>query len=278
MRRITFLLVIFASFALPVSAQSVDEIVGHYLKTIGGMQKIQAVQTLRRTGNYIGGGGFEAVITQENKRGNSVREEFSLQGMTAINAYDGKTGWKIEPWNGKKDPEALGEAEMKSIVADADFDGPLVNYKQKGNKLEFIGMDRFEGTDTFRLKLTKPNGDVYIYYLDTDYYVPIKIDTKRIVRGAEREYETALGDYKEVAGWYLPYSFETNVKGSQDKSKIVYEKIDANVPIDDQRFEMPVTSVTPEKPADMDASKKLPKKPGQEPPSEKKPPVKPKSN
>jgi len=278
MRRITFLLVIFASFALPVSAQSVDEIVGHYLKTIGGMQKIQAVQTLRRTGNYIGGGGFEAVITQENKRGNSVREEFSLQGMTAINAYDGKTGWKIEPWNGKKDPEALGEAEMKSIVADADFDGPLVNYKQKGNKLEFIGMDRFEGTDTFRLKLTKPNGDVYIYYLDTDYYVPIKVDTKRIVRGAEREYETALGDYKEVAGWYLPYSFETNVKGSQDKSKIVYEKIDANVPIDDQRFEMPVTSVTPEKPADMDASKKLPKKPGQEPPSEKKPPVKPKSN
>jgi len=98
------------------------------------------------------------------------------------------------------------------------------------------------------------------------------------VRGAEREYETTLGDYKEVAGWYLPYSFETNVKGSQDKSKIVYEKIDANVPIDDQRFEMPVTSVTPEKPADMDASKKLPKKPGQEPPSEKKPPVKPKSN
>ncbi len=278
MRRITFLLVVFAAFALPVSAQSVDEIVGRYLKTIGGMQKIQAVQTLRRTGNYIGGVGFEAVITQENKRGNSVREEFSLQGMTAINAYDGKTGWKIEPWNGKKDPEALGEAEMKSIVADADFDGPLVNYKQKGNKLEFIGMDRFEGTDTFRLKLTKPNGDVYIYYLDTDYYVPIKIDTKRIVRGAEREYETALGDYKEVAGWYLPYSFETNVKGSQDKSKIVYEKIDANVPIDDQRFEMPVTSVTPEKPADMDASKKLPKKPGQEPPSEKKPPVKPKSN
>ena len=278
MRRITFLLVVFAAFALPVSAQSVDEIVGRYLKTIGGMQKIQAVQTLRRTGNYIGGVGFEAVITQENKRGNSVREEFSLQGMTAINAYDGKTGWKIEPWNGKKDPEALGEAEMKSIVADADFDGPLVNYKQKGNKLEFIGMDRFEGTDTFKLKITKPNGDVYIYYLDTDYYVPIKIDTKRIVRGAEREYETALGDYKEVAGWYLPYSFETNVKGSQDKSKIVYEKIDANVPIDDQRFEMPVTSVTPEKPADMDASKKLPKKPGQEPPSEKKPPVKPKSN
>ena len=246
MRRILVLVAALASFAVPASAQTVDEIVGHYLKTIGGMEKIQAVQTLRRTGKFIGGGGFEAVLMQENKRGNSVREEFSLQGMTAINAYDGKKGWKVVPWNGKKDPEALGEGEMKSILEDADFDGPLVNYKQKGNKVEFAGMDKFEGTDTFKLKVTKPNGDVYIYYLDTDYYVPIKIDTKRMIRGAEREYETALGDYKEVAGWYLPYSSETNVKGSPDKAKVVYEKIEANVSIDESRFSMPGATKPPQ--------------------------------
>jgi hypothetical protein len=245
MRRTLLLIASFALFALPVSGQTVDEILAHYLKSIGGMEKIQAVQTLRRSGKFIGNGGFEAVIAQENKRGNSVREEFSMQGMTAINAYNGKAGWKIEPWNGKKDPEALGEEEMKSILEDSDFDGPLVNYRQKGYQVEFMGMDKFEGTDTFKLKVTEPNGDVYIYYLDTDYYVPIKVDTKRIVRGAEREYETALADYKEVAGWYLPYSMETNVKGSQDKSKVVYEKIEANVPIDDSRFTMPVAAKSP---------------------------------
>ena len=228
-----------ATLAAPVSAQTVDEIVAHYIRTVGGMEKIQAVRTLRRTGKYLGGGGFEATIVQENKRSSLVREEFSLQGMTGINAYDGKTGWKIEPWNGKKDPEALGEEEMRAMVDQSDFDGPLVNYKQKGNKVEFVGMDKFEGTDTFKLRVTTPNGDAYIYYLDTDYYVPIKIDTKRMVRGAEREYETALGDYKEVAGWYLPYSFESNVKGSSDKQKFVLEKIEANVPIDDSRFSMP---------------------------------------
>jgi len=225
--------------ALPASAQSVDDIIAHYLKTVGGMEKIQSVKTLRRTGKFIGGGGFEAAVMQENKRGNLVREEFALQGMTGINAYDGKTGWKIEPWNGKKDAEALGEEEMKSILEDADFDGPLVNYRQKGNKVEFAGKDTFEGTDILKLKVTIPNGDTYVYYLDTDYYVPIKIDTKRIVRGAEREYETILGDYKEVAGWYLPYSFEIGAKGSQDKAKTVFEKIEANVAIDDGRFSMP---------------------------------------
>jgi len=191
-RRIPVLIATLVLFALPVSAQSVDDLIAHYLKTVGGMDKIQSVKTLRRTGKFIGGGGFEAAILQENKRGNLVREEFALQGMIGINAYDGKTGWKIEPWSGKKDPEALGEEEMKSILESADFDGPLVNYRQKGNKVEFIGRDKFEGTDTFKLKVTEPNGDVYLYYLDTDYYVPIKIDTKRLVRGAEREYETAL--------------------------------------------------------------------------------------
>jgi len=33
--------------------------------------------------------------------------------MTAVNAFDGKTGWKVEPWAGKKDHEELGEEEMK---------------------------------------------------------------------------------------------------------------------------------------------------------------------
>jgi len=238
-RRIPVLIATLVLLALPASAQSVDDIIAHYFKTVGGMEKIQSVKTLRRTGKFIGGGGFEAAILQENKRGNLVREEFALQGMVGINAYDGKTGWKIEPWNGKKDAEALGEEEMKSILEDADFDGPLVNYRQKGNKVEFAGLDTFEGTDTFKLKVTRPNGDTYVYYLDTDYYVPIKIDTRRIVRGAEREYETVLGDYKEVAGWYLPYSVEIGVKGSQDKAKTVYEKIEANVSIDDRRFSMP---------------------------------------
>ncbi len=239
MRRIPVVIATLVLLALPASAQSVDDIIAHYLKTVGGMEKIQSVKTLRRTGKFIGGGGFEAAVLQENKRGNLVREEFALQGMTGINAYDGKTGWKIEPWNGKKDAEALGEEEMKSILEDADFDGPLVNYRQKGNKVEFAGKDTFEGTDILKLKVTIPNGDTYVYYLDTDYYVPIKIDTKRIVRGAEREYETILGDYKEVAGWYLPYSFEIGAKGSQDKAKTVFEKIEANVAIDDGRFSMP---------------------------------------
>ncbi|OLC03031.1 MAG: sialidase [Gemmatimonadetes bacterium 13_1_40CM_69_22] len=238
-----------ALLATPLSAQTADEIIAKYVKTVGGMDKIQAVTTLRRTGKFTGGGGFEAAVLQENKRPTKVREEFSLQGMTGINAYDGKTGWKIEPWQGKKDPEALSEEEMKQIVEDADFDEPLVNYQQKGNKVELVGTDQVEGTDAYKLKVTLASGDVRYYYVDTDYYVPIKIEMKRMIRGAEQEFETSLGDYKEVAGWYLPYAMESNVRGSDNKQKVTFEKIEANVALDDQRFEKPAPGAKPPEPA-----------------------------
>ena len=271
MRRVLLMLAGLALLTTTASAQTAEEIVAKYIKTVGGAEKIQAVKTLRKIGTFNGGGGFEAPIVEENKRNSMVRQEFSLQGLTAVNAYDGHTGWKIEPWQGKKDPEPLGEEEMKQIVEDSDFDGPLVNYQQKGNKVEFVGMEPVEGTDAYKLKVTLASGDVRYYFMDTDYYVPIKIETKRMIRGAEREYETSLGDYKEVSGWYMPFSVESNVKGNPNRAKVTYEKIEANVPIDDSRFRMPVASAGTQpgaKPAD--AAETLPKKT-----DEKKPPAKP---
>jgi len=239
MRRFTLAFASVVVLSVPLSAQTADEIIAKYVKTIGGMDKINAITTLKRSGKFTGGGGFEAVMGQENKRPNLVREEFTYSALTGVNAYDGKTGWKIEPWEGKKDPEPLGEEEMKDIIDDSDFDGPLVNYAAKGNKVEYVGMEPVEGTDAYKLKVTVANGDVRYYYMDTDYYVPIKVDTKRMVRGTEREYETSLGDYKEVNGVYFPYSYEVGVKSSPNKQKITWEKIEANVPLAETRFTKP---------------------------------------
>src|SRR5438270_9724653 len=77
--------------AAPLRSQSADDIVAKYVQRIGGSQHVQAIQTLRRTGKFIGGGGFEARVSNENKRPNKVREEFIFGGMTGVNAWDGKS-------------------------------------------------------------------------------------------------------------------------------------------------------------------------------------------
>jgi hypothetical protein len=227
---------------LALSAQSTptaDDIIAHYLKTVGGADKIQGIRTLRRVGKFTGGGGFEAQVVEESSRPNRVREEFSIQGMTGINAYDGANGWKIDPFGGKKDAESLSEEELRSIIEDADFDEPLINYKAKGNKVEYVGMDNVEGTDVYKLKVTLKSGDTRTYYMDTDTYVPIKYETKRIIRGTPQETETTVGNYKSVGGWYLPFSIETKQKGSSGSQKITLDKIEFNVPIDTTRYFRP---------------------------------------
>ena len=236
---------VLAAAALP--AQTADEIVAKYVAKIGGMPKIEAITTLKKTGKFTGGGGFEAKVVEENKRPDMVRQEFVLQGMIGITAYDGKTGWKIEPWQGKKDVEPLGEEELKAILEDADFDGPLIHAKEKGNTVELVGTEPVEGTDAFKLKVTLKNGDVQYFYMDTEDYVPIKLEKKRVIRGAERESETSLGDYKEVAGVYYPHSFEVGQKGSPNRQKIVYDKIEANVPLDDSLFHPAPAPAAPSK-------------------------------
>jgi len=231
-------------FAAPLPAQSTgtptaDEIIARFVKTVGGAEKIQSIRTLRRVGKFTGDDGFEAVVVVESSRPNKVREEFSIQGMTGVNAYDGANGWKIDPFGGKKDPESLSEEEMRSIVEDSDFDEPLINYQQKGNKVELVGMDQIEGTDVYKLKVTLKSGDTRYYYMDTDSYVPIKYETKRIIRGTPQETETTLGDYKQVGGWYLPFSLETRQKGSSGSQKITFDRIEFNVPIDSTRYNRP---------------------------------------
>ena len=231
-----------AAASLP--AQTANDIIAKYIARVGGQERIDATQSLRRTGKFIGGGGFEAIVVQENRRPNLVREEFAFQGMTSINAWDGKEGWKINPFGGKKDAETLSEDEMHGILLDADFDEPLIGYRAKGNKVELVGMDQIEGTDVQKLRVTLPNGDIRLYYMDADSGVPIRMEETRLVRGAEQQFETTLGDYKPVNGWLMPFSIASGPKG-QDKSTVHYEKIEANVNIDDRRFGKPAIVVKP---------------------------------
>jgi outer membrane lipoprotein-sorting protein len=247
MRKFAFVAAMVTVFGVAASAQTADEIIAKYVAKIGGMEKVQAAKTLRQTGKFIGGGGFEARVVDEIRRPNVQRNEFTFQGMTGVSAFDGKAGWKTEPWGGKKDVESLSEDELKSYL-DGDFDESLINYKEKKIKVEYLGKDEFEGSDVFKLRATLPSGTVKTYYLDTDYYVPIKVEVKRIVRGAEVESESIIGDYKEVNGVYYPFSYESGPKGSTNKAKIVYEKIEVNVPLDDARFSRPAAPAPASKP------------------------------
>jgi len=226
-------------FALSASAQTVDEIVAKNIEARGGLQKLKAIQALRMSGKMTMGPGIEAPITMEMKRPSSVRMEISFQGNAGVQAYDGKTGWSISPFGGKKTAELMSPEDLKDAQEQADIDGPLVDYKAKGHTVESLGKEKVEGSDAYKLKVTLKNGDVNYVYLDADSFLDIKSESKRVVRGSEVETETTIGDYKEIGGVLIPHSFQSGAKGRPEKQNITVEKVELNPTIDDARFKMP---------------------------------------
>src|SRR5215469_7777862 len=200
------------------------------------MDKLKSINTLRLSGTLdVGGffGSFQAHFVQENKRPDKVRQQAIIEGMAQVQAYDGKAGWQVSPFEGRRDPELLSDDDSKGLQIDADIDGLLVEYKQKGHKAELVGHDSVEGTDCYKIKLTLKNGDVRYYYLDTDSFLELKVETQTTIRGALQESETYYGDYEEVNGIYYPFAVETGQRGDSNRSKVTIEKVEQDVSLDD---------------------------------------------
>ena len=236
-----------AFLAAGANAQTVDEIIAKNIQARGGLEKLKAIKTLRTTVKFSDGS-FRADFLQENKRADRVREEFIIQGMAQIQAYDGKTGWQISPFNGRKDPDLMSQDDMKSLIVDADIDGPLVNYKEKGHKAELVGHDSMEGTDCYKIKLSMKNGDVRYYYLDADSFLELKIEIQTTIHGALQESEMYFGDYEQVNGIYYPFALEQAQKGSSSRQQFSVQKIEQNVNLDDALFAMPAAKAEAKKP------------------------------
>jgi hypothetical protein len=160
--------------------------------------------------------------------------------MSQIEAYDGAAGWQINHFAGRKDAELVGEDDLRELTEEADFYGPLVDYKTKDNRIEYLGHDTVDGDDAYRVKVTLANGDIIYYYLDPDTYLEIRTEKLQFIRGSVRESFTNLGSYKLVDGVYFPFSMEQGFKQSPgDPVKVTLDKIEANVPLNAADFKMP---------------------------------------
>ena len=114
-----------------------------------------------------------------------------------------------------------------------------MNYKEDGDQVELVGLTEVEGTKAYQLKVTLKNGDVQQYYLDAEYFVPIKIEGSRTVQGNVMDFETILSDYKDVGGLMMPYSIDARPKGATQGQTITFDKIEINVSVPDSIFTMP---------------------------------------
>jgi hypothetical protein len=224
----------------PAPTPTVDDLVARNLEAKGGAAALNAIQTIRFEGRLlVNQGQIEFTYTQTKKRPGKVRTDAVLQGMTLVQSYDGASGWKIYPFGGRKDPEKVSGDESKSLIEDAEIGGPLNDWKAQGKTVTYLGREDVEGTAAHKLQMVRKNGDVSYVYLDPDHFLEIRILTQRVEQGAKVEVESDLGDYEKINGVLFPFSIESGGKGSTDKQKIILDKGEANIPVDDAIFGFP---------------------------------------
>jgi outer membrane lipoprotein-sorting protein len=224
-------------------AYTADELAAKNVAAKGGAEKLAALHSLRLTGKLLVNGdtlqlGYVATV----QRPDSERIEATLQGLTLIQAYDGTQGWKVNPFQGRKDAEQMSADDAKELSEDAaDFTGPLVDYQAKGYKLDYLGTEDVDGTDAYKLRVTRPNGDITYVFLDPDYFLEIRTVNRRIQHGVPRETVTDYGDYEQVNGVYFAFAQASGPNGSSDRQKLQFDKAEANAPIDGALFRFPAT-------------------------------------
>src|SRR2546425_6549311 len=100
------MMAVIVSLAHGAHAVTVDEVVARTIEARGGAAKLKAIQSLRLTGKYLSGSdaSLEMAWAQLGKRPAKIRTEVTLQGLTAVDAFDGREGWRVQPFGGRRDP------------------------------------------------------------------------------------------------------------------------------------------------------------------------------
>jgi outer membrane lipoprotein-sorting protein len=231
-----FTALLFCSWSGRAEDMKLDDVLAAYYKATG-LEKMKDWQTITFTGKSIAQG-MEIPVKIVIKRPGMIRVEAEVQGSKMLTGFDGKQGWSITPWSGSSDPQDMTADEIKGMKEQADPEGILYNWKEKGHKAELLGKEDVEGTSAYKIKLTKADGDVETYFIDAETFLPLKISTVVKIQGNETEGEAILSNYQEVHGVMMARTVTNKYKG-QVSQVVQLETTEINLPVSDSLFMKP---------------------------------------
>ena len=250
-----------ALLALPGTAfaqaqPSAEELVAKNLAARGGADALAAIKSVKFTGKLIFPGDFQLAYDEtraHEPNGDAIRVNAALQGLTLVQAYDGSNAWRINPFQGRRDAEKMTGDEARSMADQALLSGVLLSAKADRATVTALGREDFDGTLAYKLKVAQPDGDEFVYLLDPDTFLEIKMVETRRVRGAQQVTEYELGDYEKVGGVYFPMSVDSWPQGqSSQRQRVVIASAEANVPAPASLFAQPADKATPTLPGPTD--------------------------
>lgn len=233
--------------AAGLSAQTVDEIIAKYFENTGGLEKWKTLQGLKMSAK-VNQQGMEIPLTIIQLKDGRQATIISFQGKEIKQGvYDGSSLWSHNFMNMKAEKsDAEATENFKRDLG--DFPDPFLNYKERGFKAELLGKETIDGTETFKIKLTKKpikvdgkeTENIVFYYFDAENFVPLMFESE--MKSGQMKGLVAvnkLSDYQEVNGLMFPFSMTQSVKGQGGGQPLTVSAIEVNPKVDAAVFTYP---------------------------------------
>jgi outer membrane protein assembly factor BamB len=228
-----------------VEAGSVDDVVARYVAAHGGAERWKAVRSLEGSGTYTSFS-QDHPFSLKRKRPGRYRFETRMMGTPVTQAHDGTSAWWIFPPYGVNQAAKAPEPDAVLIAREAEIEPVLVDWKEKGHKVELAGPGDVNGQKTVALKITLANGWEETWHLDPQTWLEVAVDSMVIDhtqpggRMAQRAY---FSDFKTVDGLMIPHRIEKEYGARA--TLMVFETVKIDQSLEDTVFRMPESSKAP---------------------------------
>lgn len=232
MKRIKILLLAtFALTTLNAVAQTADEIIAKNIEVMGGVTKITSLKTVKKSGSLsMQGMDIPMVFTVSQMKG--FRVDVEVMGTSNYQIVTPEKAFMFFPVQQMTEPKEMDAETVKGMQSALDIQGALVNYKEKGSSVEFVGNEKVDGADTYKLKVTSKSGKTAFYFIDVKTNRLTKTSSKAAgPDGVEMDVEATYSNYKQNAdGYWFAYGTTT------PQGPVVFDKIESNVAVDENIF------------------------------------------
>jgi len=218
---------------------TVDDILAKYTQALGGSAALEKITTLSEKGTAESPAqGMNGAIEAFRKAPNKAMAVLHARPGDIADGFNGTMGWHQRPGHAVEDLEGDELVRTRQWAAFI----PGLNLKQDFARAQVAGVDKIGDRDAYRVIAFRAGGGQVRYYFDKESGLLIRVSERIESFLGALPQETNYSDYREVSGVKVPFS--VIVARGDEPTIYKWEHIQANVPLDDARFEKPA-----EKPA-----------------------------
>ena len=212
-----------------------QQIIQKYIAARGGLDKIKAVRTLVLKG-------------PPRPNGKPGRQMRRMRPFYLSIGTEGNDGAPWESYDSYGLIARVSGAPATALRHTAYFDDALIMSLEVGWHVELTGSELVNGRDSYRLRVTYPDGFVNELFVDKQTWLLDATRSTVLIHafGEAVTGETFIGDYRNVQGALFPARFSTyNLSTGIAQDDGVWETVEGNVPLTPADFAPPVPSNEP---------------------------------